>query len=127
MSEPREHVAGAEAARMLGISLDTLRRWDREGKLRVERDAGNRRVVPISEIERLRGPLGSDQVSARNQLVGVVRSIELDGFMARVELDVTEPARIVAIVTRESVEELGLEVGGPAAAVVKSTSVMLRR
>ncbi len=112
---------------MLGISLDTLRRWDREGKLVVERDPSNRRVVPASEIERLRGPVGSETVSARNHLRGVVRSIELDGFLARVELDVTEPARIVAIITRESVEELGLAPGVSAAAVVKSTSVMLRR
>lgn len=127
MSSDVRHVGAAEAARLLGVSLDTLRRWDRAGKLEVKRDAGNRRIVAIAEIERLRGPLSSDRVSARNHLHGVVRSIEVDGFLARVELDVTEPARIVAIVTRESVEELGLVAGAPAAAVVKSTSVMLRR
>jgi len=124
---PRRSVSAAEAARALGISLDTLRRWDRAGKIRVERDAANRRVVDVSEIERLRGPEGSDQLSARNHLRGVVRSVEVDGLLARVEIDVTEPARVVAIITRESVEELGLEPGVSAAGVVKATSVMVER
>jgi molybdopterin-binding protein len=124
---PRENYTAAEAARALGISLDTLRRWDRAGKLRVERDSANRRVVPESEIERLRGPATDDLLSARNRFRGVVRSVELDGFLARVEIDVTEPARVVAIVTREAVEELGLEPGVSAAGVVKSTSVMVER
>jgi len=120
-------VSAAEAARALGISLDTLRRWDRAGKIRVERDAANRRVVDASEIERLRGPEGSEQLSARNHLRGVVRSVEVEGLLARVEIDVTEPARVVAIITRESVEELGLEPGVSAAGVVKATSVMVER
>jgi molybdopterin-binding protein len=124
---PRESYTAAEAARALGISLDTLRRWDKAGKLRVERDSANRRVVPESEIERLRGPATDDLLSARNRFRGVVRSVELDGFLARVEIDVTEPARVVAIVTREAVEELGLEPGVSAAGVVKSTSVMVER
>jgi molybdopterin-binding protein len=124
---PRRSLSAAEAARALGISLDTLRRWDRAGKIRVERDAANRRVVDVSEIERLRGPEGSEQLSARNHLRGVVRSVEIDGFLARVEIDVTEPARVVAIITRESVEELGLAPGVSAAGVVKATSVMVER
>lgn len=124
---PRRSVSAAEAARALGISLDTLRRWDRAGKIRVERDAANRRVVDVSEIERLRGPEGSDQLSARNHLRGIVRSVEVDGLLARVEIDVTEPARVVAIITRESVEELGLAPGVSAAGVVKATSVMVER
>ncbi|RDI74769.1 Mop: molybdenum-pterin binding protein [Gaiella occulta] len=110
---------------MLGISLDTLRRWDRAGKIRVERDAANRRVVPFAEVERLRGATGSEQISARNRFRGVIRSVELDGLLARVEIDVTEPSRVVAIVTRESAEELGLKAGMSAAGVVKSTSVMV--
>ena len=105
--------------------MDTLRRWDRAGKLRVERDAANRRVVAASEVERLRGGTGSEQLSARNHFRGVIRSVEVDGLLARVEIDVTEPARVVAIVTRESVEELGLKPGLSAAGVVKSTSVMV--
>jgi molybdopterin-binding protein len=112
---------------MLGISLDTLRRWDREGKIRVERDDANRRVVPSSEVERLRGAEGSQELSARNHFRGTVRSVEIDGLLARVEIDVTEPSRVVAIVTREAVEELGLKAGMSAAGVVKSTSVMVER
>ena len=124
---PRQTYSAAEAARALGISVDTLRRWDRDGKLRVERDAANRRVVPGSEVERLRGPVGHETISARNRFRGVVRSVEVDGLLARVEIDVTEPARLVAIVTRESVEELGLKAGASAAGVVKATSVMVER
>jgi molybdopterin-binding protein len=118
-------LSAAQAARTLGISLDTLRRWDREGKIRVDRDASNRRVVPLSEVERLRGGEGSHELSARNRFRGIVRSVEVDGLLARVEIDVTEPSRVVAIVTRESVEELGLRAGMSAAGVVKSTSVMV--
>jgi molybdopterin-binding protein len=124
---PKRLLSAAEAARALGISLDTLRRWDRAGRIRVERDAANRRRVPISEIERLKGPAGSEQLSARNHFRGVVRSVEVDGLLARVEIDVTEPARVVAIITRESAEELGLEPGMSAAGVVKATSVMVER
>ena len=123
----RERYTAAEAARALGISLDTLRRWDKDGKIRVERDASNRRVVPAAEIERLRGPEHIEQLSARNHLRGVVRSVEIDGFLARVEIDVTEPATVTAIITRESAEELDLHPGMSAAAIVKSTSVMIRR
>ena len=117
----------AQAARALGISLDTLRRWDREGKLRVERDAANRRVVPVGEIERLRGPEGGERLSARNRFRGVVRAVQRDGLLAQVEIDVTEPARVVAIVTAASVDALDLRPGVAATAVVKSTSVMVER
>lgn len=124
---PKQTLSAAEAARALGISLDTLRRWDRAGKLRVERDAANRRVVRVSEIERLKGPEGSEQLSARNRFRGIVRSVEVDGLLAKVEIDVTEPARVVAIITRESADELGLKPGMSAAGVVKATSVMVER
>lgn len=124
---PRKNYSGAEAARALGISLDTLRRWDREGKIRVERDGANRRIVPAFEIERLRGSEGSQELSARNRFRGIIRSVEFDGLLARVEIDVTEPSRVVAIITRESAEELGLEPGMSAAGVAKSTSVMVER
>jgi molybdopterin-binding protein len=124
---PREEFTATEAARMLGISLDTLRRWDRDGRIEVRRDASNRRVVPAAEIERLRGAEGSQVSSARNRFRGVVRSVEIDGLLARVEIDVTEPSRVVAIITRESAEELGLEPGMSAAGVIKSTSVMVER
>jgi molybdopterin-binding protein len=122
---PKQNLTAAEAARSLGISLDTLRRWDKQGKIRVERDAANRRVVRVSEVERLKGEEGSDHLSARNRFRGVVRSVEVDGLLARIEIDVTEPARVVAIITRESVEQLDLKPGASAAGVVKATSVMV--
>ena len=124
---PRRELTAAEAARALGISLDTLRRWDRAGKIRVERYDANRRVVAAAEVERLRAPQGEETISARNHFRGVVRAVELDGFLARVEIDVTEPARVVAIITRESAEQLGLAPGASAAGVVKATSVMVER
>jgi molybdopterin-binding protein len=124
---PRKDLTAAQASRALGISLDTLRRWDRDGKIRVRRDSANRRVVPASEVERLRADDGVERLTARNHFRGIVRSVETDGLLARVEIDVTEPSRVVAIVTRESVEELGLAPGVSAAGVVKSTSVMVER
>lgn len=126
MTAERALYSASEAARALGISLDTLRRWDRDGRIRTQRDSANRRLVPASEVERLRGQQ-DDELSARNRFRGVVRSVEVEGFLARVELDVTEPARVVAIITREAVEELGLKAGVGAAAIVKSTSVMVER
>jgi len=120
-------VSAAQASRMLGISLDTLRRWDREGKIEVRRDDANRRVVPLTEVDRLRATEGPHELSARNRFRGIVRSVEIDGLLARVEIDVTEPSRVVAIITRESAEELGLRAGMSAAGVVKSTSVMVEK
>ena len=116
----------SEAARALGISLDTLRRWDRAGRIRTERDKANRRLVPASEVTRLQGR-SSEELSARNRFRGVVRAVEVDGFLARVELDVTGPARVVAVITREAAEELELAAGREAVAIVKSTSVMVER
>jgi molybdopterin-binding protein len=124
---PRKTLTAAEAARALGISLDTLRRWDRAGKIRVERDSANRRVVPAAEVERLKGGQGSERSSARNRFRGVVRAVTIEGLLAQVEIDVTEPARVVAIITRESAEQLGLKPGMSAAGVVKATSVMVEK
>ena len=125
MPKKRTYTA-AEAARALGISLDTLRRWDRAGRIRTERDTANRRVVPASEIERLRGG-DADRMSARNHFRGIVRDVKVEGLLAQVEIDITEPARVVAIITRDAAEELGLKPGMGAAAVVKATSVMVER
>lgn len=116
-----------EAARRLGISLDTLRRWDRQGRILVTRDAANRRRVPVAEIERIRGRPPAGGLSARNRLRGEVRSVTIEGMVAMVEIEVREPGRIVALVTREAVEDLGLRPGDAAAAVIKSTSVMVER
>jgi molybdopterin-binding protein len=119
-----------EAARALGVSADTLRRWDRSGKLRTTRDARNRRLVPASEVERLsRGPrrhATGHTLSARNRFPGIVRSVEVDGVMALVEIE-AGPFRLTAAVTRDSVEELGLAEGVAATATVKATSVMVER
>jgi molybdopterin-binding protein len=119
-----------EAARALGVSEDTLRRWDRAGKLKTTRDANNRRRVPDKEITRLSdSPRRHDTqttLSARNRFPGVITSVEVDGVMALVEIE-AGPHRITAAVTRDSVEELGLAPGVPATAAVKATSVMVDR
>ena len=122
----RRAYSASEAARALGISLDTLRRWDRDGRISVERDRSNRRVVPASEVDRLRGR-DADELSARNRFRGVIREVRTEGLLAQVEIDVTEPSRIVALITRDAAEELGLRPGLAATAVVKSTSVMIER
>lgn len=121
----RQYYTASDAAHRLGISLDTLRRWDRSGRIKTTRDSGNRRLVAAKEIERLRGKQGRDQLSARNRLPGTVSEVKVDGLIAQVELVVTDPVRIVAIVTADAVEELGLREGEPATAVVKATSVMV--
>ena len=123
---PREYYSVSEAAKTLGISVDTLRRWDRQGRIRAERDRSNRRVVPASEIERLRGEPGSAHLSARNRFNAVVTDVKIEGLMAQVEMVVSDPVRLVAVVTRDAVEELGLKPGMPATAIVKSTSVMVQ-
>ncbi len=121
---PKQFYSASEAAKMLGISLDTLRRWDRAGRIETARDSGNRRIVAATEIRRLRGE-GEGHLSARNRLNGTVAEVKVEGLIAQVELVVDEPARLVAIVTADAVEELGLKPGMPAAAVVKATSVMV--
>jgi len=124
---PRQRLlSAAEAARRLGISLDTLRRWDRDGKIRTRRDAANRRVVSLAEVERLRSR-DAHALSARNRFRGVVASVEVDGLLAQVEIDVTEPVRLVAVITRDAAESLGLTAGDSATGVVKATSVMVER
>jgi molybdopterin-binding protein len=119
-----------EAAAALGVSTDTLRRWEKAGKLRASRDAQGRRRVPRAEIERLaRAPRRhrtGDTFSARNRFPGVVTSVEVDGVMALVEIE-AGPHRISAAITRDAVRELGLAPGVPATATVKATSVMVDR
>jgi molybdopterin-binding protein len=113
-----------EAARQLGISLDTLRRWDRVGRIQTTRDSANRRLVSEAEITRIRG-LRNDGLSARNRFQGVVREVRVEGLLAQVEIDVPGPTRVTAVITRDAVEALELEVGSAATAVVKATSVMV--
>jgi molybdopterin-binding protein len=117
--------SAGEAARRLGISLDTLRRWDRQGRIRTRRDRANRRIVPASEIERLRGR-EEHELSARNRLSGIVREVKVEGLLAQVELE-AGPFRIVSVITSEAAEQLGLEPGVAATALVKATSVLIER
>lgn len=126
----RENLSLGEAAAALGVSVDTLRRWDRDGRLKTTRDPRNHRLVPASEIQRLserseRHRTGTPR-SARNRFAGVVRSVETDGVMALVELE-AGPFLVTAAITRDAIDELGLAPGVAATAVVKATSVMIDR
>ena len=124
---PRKALPASEAARALGISLDTLRRWDRQGRIRTRRDDRNRRIVPASEVDRLRGRPEPHDLSARNRFRGRIREVRIEGLLAQVELETTEPARVVAVITREAAEQLELAAGQEATALVKATSVMVER
>ena len=132
MAEPGAagYVTLGEAAKMLGVSSDTLRRWDRANKLRTKRDERNRRLVSLKEVRRLgaspeRHRTG-DELSARNRFPGVVRSIEVEGVIGIVEIE-AGPHRITSVITRDAIEELGLVEGAEATALVKSTDVMVIR
>jgi molybdopterin-binding protein len=123
---PKQHYTASEAAAALGISVDTLRRWDRAGRIRTTRDSRHRRVVSAKEIDRLRGDGQGTHLSARNRFRATVTAVEIEGLMAQVELVANEPVRLVAIVTRDAVRELGLKEGMAATAIVKSTNVMIQ-
>jgi molybdopterin-binding protein len=122
---PRDYYPTSEAAELLGISLDTLRRWDRTGRVKVERDERGRRTVSAEEIERLRGNSSGPDNSARNRLVGTVTDLRLDGLLAQVELVITTPARVVAIITRDALNELDLREGAAVTAIVNASEVMI--
>jgi molybdopterin-binding protein len=119
-----------EAARTIGVSVDTLRRWDRAGKLRTHRDEDNRRMVPAAEVRRLRAVperhRTGARLSARNRMLGRVLSIESDGVMALIEIE-AGPFLLTAAVTRDSVEDLELQVGDEVVACVKATSMMVEK
>jgi molybdopterin-binding protein len=114
-----------EVAQRVGVSVDTLRRWEAEGRITFER-RGNQRVLPASELAGfLTSLVGSDKTSsARNRLTGVVVSVEKDGVMAKVELACGD-YRIVSLMSREAADDMQLAPGVSATAVVKSTSVMV--
>jgi molybdopterin-binding protein len=125
---PREFYSAGEAARTLGISLDTLRRWDTQGRIKTRRDPSNRRIVSAKEIERLRGDTrGEHQVSARNRFSGTVREVRVEGLMAQIEMVITAPAVLTAIVTADAVNDLDIKPGNHIVAVIKSTSVMVEQ
>ena len=120
-----------QAAEMLGVTVDTIRRWEIEGRLRVERSSGGQRLVPMAEVTRLlavRRRSATDRPiiagSARNRFPGVVTRIEKDGVAAVVEI-VAGPHRVVSLMTAEAVDELGLAVGDEAIGVVKATNVIV--
>jgi molybdopterin-binding protein len=123
---PKQQYSASEAATALGISVDTLRRWDRSGRIRVKRDRSNRRVVSAAEIDRLRGDGQGTHISARNRFRATVTAVEIEGLMAQVELVADDPVRLVAIVTRDAVRELDLKEGMAATAIVKSTNVIIQ-
>jgi molybdopterin-binding protein len=114
-------------ARALGVSVDTLRRWERDGTVQFIR-RGNRRYLPADELVRLVHARGHapTTTSARNHLVGVVVKVERDAIVATVEL-ACGPYRIVSLITAEALEDLALQPGDRAIAVVKASNVVIER
>jgi molybdopterin-binding protein len=120
-----------EAAEILGVSVETLRRWEAEGRLTMTRSAGGQRLVALGDITRLlaeRRRAGSERPtvggSARNRFGGIVTRIESEGVAAVVEIQ-AGPHRIVSLMTSEAVEEMGLRIGDEAVGVVKATNVIV--
>jgi len=118
-----------EAARLLGVRVETLRRWERQGKIRTERTAGGQRVVPADEVARLLTERRASQTapahtSRRNAFAGVITKVTKDRVSALIEIQ-AGPHRVVSLITREAADELGLKPGMEAVATVKATSVMV--
>lgn len=120
-----------QAAEMLGVTVETVRRWEAEGRLRLDRSSGGQRLVPIGEVTRVlaeRRRAGMERPivagSARNRFPGIVTRIQRDAVVAVVEI-VAGPHRIVSLMTAEAVDELGLQVGDEAIGVVKATNVIV--
>jgi molybdopterin-binding protein len=117
-----------EAAAILSVRVETLRRWEREGKLKTRRTSGGQRLVPAAEIARLLAERhGHQRVSAgsvRNRFPGVVIDIKKDKVAATVEI-LAGPHRVLSFITREAVDEMGLKPGMLVAATVKATNVMV--
>lgn len=114
------------AAQALGVSVDTLRRWEREGRITFER-RGKDRVLAPAELARVLRERGSNpRSSARNRLAGVIVDVKRDGVMAQIDL-ACGPFRIVSLMSREAADELDLKPGQTATAVVKSPMVIIER
>jgi molybdopterin-binding protein len=114
------------AAQALGVSVDTLRRWERDGRIAFERRAG-RRVLAPEELARVLRERGTNtRSSARNRMPGVVVDVKRDGVMAQVDL-ACGPFRIVSLMSREAADELDLQPGQTATAIVKSPLVIVER
>jgi molybdopterin-binding protein len=114
------------AATALGVSLDTLRRWERAGRIKFERKGQQRYIEAQDLAALLRERGGGERTSARNRMQGVVVSVEKDGVMAKVDM-ACGPFRVVSLMSREAAEELELAPGVLATAVVKSTTVIVER
>lgn len=118
-----------QAASLLGVSVDTVRRWEREGRVGIVRSAGGQRQVPLEEVQRLLADRHGPQrpvtaSSARNQLDAVVTRVVADAAAATIEMQ-AGPFRLVALTTSESVDELALEPGTRVVASVKATNVVV--
>lgn len=114
------------AAQALGVSVDTLRRWEKSGQIEFVR-RGNQRFLHASELaELLRQRSSEHRSSARNHMQGVVIDVKKDGVMAQVEM-ACGPYRIVSLMSREAADDLGLKPGDQASAVVKSTNVVVEK
>ena len=113
---------------MLGVRVETLRRWERDGKLKTTRTAGGQRLVPAAEVARLlagvRPPTPIAQASQRNRFAGVITEVKRDGLAATVEIQ-AGPHRVLAFITREAADQMGLEAGMQAVAAVKATNVTI--
>jgi molybdopterin-binding protein len=128
---PPARLRVGQAAEMLQVSVETLRRWETEGRLRMERSEGGQRLIEIGEVSRLlderrKGVTDRPIIaqSARNRFPGIVTRIEADKVAAVVEI-IAGPHRMVSLMTAEAVEELGLKVGDEAVGVVKATNVII--
>ncbi|HWC86661.1 MAG TPA: TOBE domain-containing protein [Solirubrobacteraceae bacterium] len=112
------------AAAALGVSVDTLRRWERAGRISFERRGTQRYMSShdLSDLLRERGAMGL--TSARNRLQGTILSVKKDGVMAQIDM-ACGPYRIVSLMSREAAEELELKPGDQATAIVKSTTVII--
>jgi molybdopterin-binding protein len=130
-ADDRQTLRVGQAAEMLGVSVETLRRWELDGRLPMARSAGGQRLVRIADVSRLleqrrRASIDRPIVaqSARNRFAGIVTRVEKDGVAAVVEV-LAGPHRLVSLMTAEAVEELGLSVGDEAVCVVKATNVIV--
>ena len=120
-----------QAAEMLGVSVETLRRWESEGRLHMARSDGGQRLVEIEDVARLRDERRRSSTdrpivaqSARNRFAGIVTRVEVDRVAAVVEV-LAGPHRLVSLMTAEAVRELDLKVGDEAVCVVKATNVIV--
>ena len=120
-----------QAAELLGVSVETIRRWEADGRLATTRTGGGQRLVPIADVSRLiaeRRRATADPAivaqSARNRFAGIVTSIRRDDIVAQVEV-MAGPHRLVSLMTAEAVDELDLKVGDRAVCVVKATQVIV--